>query len=66
MREEITYKGNTYRRFIEEGNEVPVEERNGRWYIASGYAGYNSPANNGFGYVSEAKALASIRRYQNR
>ena len=35
----------------------------GRWYILFAHAGFNSPANNTNGYASEAKALASIRRY---
>lgn len=50
--------------------EVPIseatEERNGRWYILMGFAGYNSRANNGSGYVSRKAAENSIRYYSNR
>ncbi len=35
----------------------------GRWYITMGHAGYNSPANNGNGYSSQAQALIAMERY---
>jgi hypothetical protein len=38
----------------------------GRWYIRSGFCGFNSPANNRMGYDSKAKAEAAIRRYESR
>jgi hypothetical protein len=39
---------------------------NGRWWIKSGFAGYNCPANNGFGFATKADAEAAIRRYEKR
>lgn len=48
-------------------NEVTddaVEYRDGAWYIKPGYAGYNSRANNLWGYVSKARAEAAILRLQ--
>jgi hypothetical protein len=41
----------------------PVVKFAGRWYITSGNPGFNSKANNGFGYNSEAKARKSIRSF---
>ncbi len=38
----------------------------GRWFITMGHAGFNSPANNRSGYVSQAAALAAHRRYAGR
>lgn len=35
----------------------------GRFFITMGHPGFNSPANNGSGYATRAKALAAIRRY---
>lgn len=32
------------------------------WFITFGHCGFNSPANNGFGYRSEAAARAAIQR----
>jgi hypothetical protein len=43
-----------------------VEEKNGRWYIKMGFAGYNSVANNGCGYAYETSAIRAIQRYQAR
>lgn len=37
-----------------------------RWFIKMGFCGFNSPANNRFGYESKAKAEAAILRYQNK
>jgi len=42
--------------------DVPVAETAGRWYIQFGFAGFNSRANNGRGYATEASAVAAIRR----
>jgi hypothetical protein len=38
----------------------------GQWYITTGHAGFNSPANNGQGYVSEQTARQAIRRYESK
>ena len=38
----------------------------GTWFITFGHAGFNSPANNGRGYASKAKALAAMKRYFNK
>lgn len=43
-----------------------VEERNGRWYIKVGFAGFNTKANNSNGYATKEKAEAAVVRYQNR
>lgn len=43
----------------------PVEQRDGRWYIAMGYAGFNSPANNANGYSTRQAAEGAIRFYEN-
>ena len=37
-----------------------------RWYITMFHAGFNSPANNAWGYATEAQARGAIKRYQNR
>jgi len=37
--------------------------KTGRYYIAMGHPGFNSPANNGNGYATERAALAALRRY---
>jgi hypothetical protein len=42
---------------------VAVKATDGRWFIQSGHAGFNSPANNADGYSSRERALAAIRRY---
>lgn len=44
----------------------PVAEVQGRWYIMMGYSGFNSPANNRWGYASRQKAEEAILRYQNK
>lgn len=38
----------------------------GRWFITMGHAGFNSPANNGFGYASRERARAASERYARR
>jgi hypothetical protein len=43
-----------------------VVEYEGRHYITFGHAGYNSPANNGDGYGSKAKALAAMKHYMHK
>jgi hypothetical protein len=47
------------------GCPVAVKENpaTGRFFITMGHPGFNSPANNGAGYATRAKALAAIRRY---
>lgn len=35
----------------------------GRWYVSMGRPGFNSPANNRNGYVSERSAINAARRY---
>lgn len=49
-----------------EWSSWPVEEKNERWYIKPGFAGYNSRANNGWGYSTAANAMAACMRYQTR
>jgi len=46
--------------------DSPVEKKNRNWYIKMGFAGYNSPSNNAFGYKSRDTAIAAIRRWQNK
>jgi hypothetical protein len=41
-----------------------AEERNGRWYIKLGFAGFNTRANNMNGYATKAKAEAVVRKLQ--
>lgn len=56
-----------FRNYITREDEAEAtEEKGGRWYIRMGFAGFNSPANNAFGYDSKAKAEAAIRRYQSK
>lgn len=43
--------------------ETPIGSR---WYISPGHCGFNSPANNGRGYETKAKALAASTRYENK
>lgn len=43
--------------------EVAHRMESGRWFIAMGQPGFNSPANNRDGYASEASAIAASRRY---
>lgn len=44
-----------------------VESKYGsRWFIKMGFAGFNSSANNRFGYDSKQKAEAAIKRYQSK
>ncbi len=38
-------------------------QKDKRWYITFGHAGFNSRANNRNGYASEAKAIAAMRKY---
>jgi len=57
-----------YRELCRGTCSAPVRQdaTSGRWYVTMGHPGFNSPANNRSGYVSEAKALASLRMYANR
>lgn len=55
-----------YNHLTQQDEALAVEEKNGRWYILMGFSGFNSPANNAWGYVSQAKAEAAIYRYQGR
>ena len=43
-----------------------VELINGRWFVTMGHAGFNSRANNGFGYATEANARRAVATYQGR
>jgi hypothetical protein len=45
---------------------VKENPETGRFYITMGHPGFNTPANNGAGYATFAKALATVRRYSNR
>lgn len=49
-------------------NKVPFEDAvhadGDRWFIKMGFAGFNSRANNGVGYVSQEAAMLAVRRYQ--
>jgi hypothetical protein len=49
-----------------EDSDDAVEQRGVRWFIKPGFAGYNTTANNGPGYVSQRRAEAVIIRYQNK
>lgn len=50
------------------GHECPsaVTAHEGRFYITFGHAAFNSAANNGAGYATEAHARAAIRRHTRR
>ena len=41
-----------------------TEQRGVRWFIKAGFAGYNTVANNGWGYVSQRRAEDVVIRYQ--
>jgi hypothetical protein len=43
---------------------VEHNTRYNTYFIKVGFAGFNSPANNGRGYATQAKAEAAILRYQ--
>jgi hypothetical protein len=43
-----------------------ILNRQGRYYVAPGFAGCNTRKNNGFGFDTEALAMASHRRYAGR
>ena len=45
------------------GDDVKKNEKTGRWYITMGHPGFNSTANNGNGYSTEAKARSELKRY---
>jgi hypothetical protein len=47
-------------------DDAVEEERPGVWYIKMGFAGFNSPMNNLWGYATKAQAERAILRYQNR
>lgn len=56
-----------FRNYLTNQDEADAVEQHGtRWYIKSGFAGNNSPANNRFGYASKERAEAAIRRYQSK
>jgi hypothetical protein len=46
--------------------DATMELANNRWYIRTGFAGFNSRANNGDGYSTKARAEAAIRRYSSK
>lgn len=48
------------------GQNVKRHADTGRWFITIGHAGFNLPANNGRGYVSEASALRAFARCEAR
>ena len=52
--------------YLAQTDKLVIQMPDERWYITMGHAGYNSPANNGFGYETEAKAMAAHRRYKGR
>jgi hypothetical protein len=59
------YAGITYAAGFGKLPDSPVvKKERENFYIRIGFCGFNSPANNRFGYASEAKAVAAIRRYQ--
>ncbi len=43
-----------------------VERKLGGWFIKVGFAGFNSPANNRWGYKSKEAAEAAVLKYQNK
>lgn len=43
-----------------------VEFTRGGWYIKCGYAGFNSSANNRWGYKTKASAEQAVLRYQSK
>lgn len=45
---------------------VKENPETGRFFITMGHPGFNSPANNGTGYATYAKARAAIRHYSGR
>lgn len=47
-------------------DEATTQDERGRWWINPAFAGYNCPANNGFGFASQADAIAAINRYQSK
>ena len=42
---------------------VKENPETGRFFITMGHPGFNTPANNGAGYATRAKAFTTIRRY---
>ena len=49
-----------------EFSDDATENVHNRWYIKVGFCGFNSSANNGFGYETKEKAESTILRYQNK
>jgi len=45
------------------GSDVEPVLGTGRYYIAMGHPGFNSPANNGGGYASWQAARQAVQRY---
>jgi hypothetical protein len=45
------------------GRVVVQDDETLRWFITMGHPGFNSPANNAFGYATQAHAFAAITRY---
>lgn len=43
---------------------VAQEPLTGRWFVTFGHCGFNSPTNNGRGFATRERAIASVRRYQ--
>ena len=66
LSEQNTEIGMFYNHITRANEADAVEEKHGRWYIRCGFSGFNSPANNGWGYVSKARAEAAIRRYESK
>lgn len=52
--------------FLTQPGPVAQNPKTGRWFIVMGQPGFNSPANNREGYVSEAAALSARNRYASR
>lgn len=55
-----------YNYMTNEWTDDATEQRGVRWFIKPGFAGYNTPANNGPGYISQRRAEAVIRNYQDK
>ena len=45
---------------------VKQEAFSGRWYITMGHAGFNNPANNRTGYITEKSAQSAHAKYSGR
>lgn len=57
-----------FKNYLSDDNEYTNDavEFTHAWYIKMGFAGFNSPANNRFGYKTKDAAEAAILRYQGR